>query len=724
MGTKMIDFDYKLIRDEGDGEVIFEPSVIPKRLENLVYIKAANSSGKSTFLNILAVSLYGLKNPNIDPSLIKKMNSLINSNHQTLEAKISIQNRKGLPELIATIHDGKYEVKKIENGKEKLILPDRFDREYNLIYDIPHNPTERLNELAQEIENFQRNLGTDVLSFSKYLASTIKEIQDSRDPNKLSKLEGEVRENEGHLDKTNRELVEQKEKLDVLQKLLHIKFFIEYKIRKDTAERKIKQISNDTERDKGEKKSKRMHSEKLLNDIKLTFARINNSREESIKIFNEYLPDDQKVSLNKWKKVQNYEDTSIEDYISDTSFGESLIRLSSEFSIFFTKEIEKKEYALAIKEWEIYTEIIQFFQSLADSHKNEEIILPGIEKTIDGFVTLLYSKNQQNSIKKQKHDAIRTSIKKLTDIESDVELLKTRYFKEYHKQKDEEESTVEDKTDLVSIQLKSLGSDIKEYQRKYDLYRDKCNNYGITLLNAESNLQKVLSLNQLPKICKEYTEDQLIEEINTLALDVTTIQREKKNLEGELKHTQKTIDMLRQKKVHKFHNKSDHINRLHQISLILSQKLLKKYADYIKKISEQKMQEIDLKDEEQMRYYDELSKYLAKKIDSVIYIGKTYKVDKLDLINEKITTKNGKTIRFLDFGTGESQATFLRGILETAKTDKRKIIALFDEVGMIDDTRLSQVTDSLKKLYEEDQLLIGIVVQKGQPGQVEIMGLV
>jgi hypothetical protein len=151
---------------------------------------------------------------------------------------------------------------------------------------------------------------------------------------------------------------------------------------------------------------------------------------------------------------------------------------------------------------------------------------------------------------------------------------------------------------------------------------------------------------------------------------------------------------------------------------------LKKYGDYIKKISERRLQEINLDDEEQAKYYDELSKYLAKKIDSVIYIGKTYKVAKLDLISEEISTKDGKIIRFLDFGTGESQATFLRGILETAKTDKRKIIALFDEVGMIDDKRLSQVTDSLKKLYEEDKLLIGVVVQKGQLDAVEIKSLI
>jgi exonuclease SbcC len=720
----MIEFDYKIVRDEGDREVIFEPTVIPKSLKNLVYIKAANSSGKSTFLNILAIGLYGLKNPNIDESLIKKMNGLIESNHQTLEAKIVIQNRKGQPELISTIRNGKYEVKKIENGKEKLILPDRFEREYNLIYDIPHNPTERLNELTQEIENYQRNLGSDVSDFSKYLTATIKEIQDSRDPNKLKKLETEFRANEAHLFTTNRELATSKEKLDAIQKLLHIKFFIEYKNKKEQTQRKITQISTESERQKGERKTKRTHGAKLLNDITLTLANINKSREELIKILNEYLPETQKDSLMKWKKIKNYEDLNLDEYISDDLFGDSLSKLSSEFATFFSIEGERKEYKNAIKEWEIYTEIIQFFQSLSDSHKNQEIILPGIERTIDDFVTLLYSKNEQNSLMKQKYDAINGAIKKLIDIKNDIDLLKTKYFKEFVKQKEVDDSTITDKEDLTTHRLKALGDELKECQRKYDIYREKCSDYGITSMNAVPSLEKVLSLSQLPRACKEYTENQLVDEINELGKEVTIIQRDKKNLEGEIKHTQKIIETLRERKVHKFHDKVEQIHKLFQISQVLSQKLLKKYGDYIKKISERKVKDINLNDKEQKRYYEELSAYLAKMIDSVIYIGKTYKVAKLDLINEEISTKDGKKIRFLDFGTGESQATFLRGILETARTDKRRIIALFDEVGMIDDKRLAQVTDSLKKMYEEDQLLLGIVVQKGQPDEVEIEPLI
>lgn len=72
-----------------------------------------------------------------------------------------------------------------------------------------------------------------------------------------------------------------------------------------------------------------------------------------------------------------------------------------------------------------------------------------------------------------------------------------------------------------------------------------------------------------------------------------------------------------------------------------------------------------------------------------------------------------------DFGTGESQATYLKSLLATSRSDKRKSIILFDEVGMIDDIRLDQVIESLRKSYEEEKVLLGIIVQKGQKVEIK-----
>ena len=62
-------------------------------------------------------------------------------------------------------------------------------------------------------------------------------------------------------------------------------------------------------------------------------------------------------------------------------------------------------------------------------------------------------------------------------------------------------------------------------------------------------------------------------------------------------------------------------------------------------------------------------------------------------------------------GTGQSQSAYLTGLLNT-KDDRRKIIALFDEVAMMDSVSLESIYKKFRELYESDRLIAGIVVQK------------
>lgn len=719
----MITFDYQLLKNEGDQEVNYGPSVIPKEIDNLLYIKAANSSGKSTFLNIIALGLYGQKTPNIDKSLEKKMNSLMDLKHQKLEAQFKIENRKGMVELISTISYGKIELIKIENGKEKVILPDRFMREYNLIYDIPRDPTDRLKELTQEIASFQQYLGNDVSEFSKYLANTVKEIQGSRDPKRLSILEKENKENYHHLTKCSTEIVELQEKLDILEKFFYTKFFKEYREKKDETEKKIKSINRNEELNSEKKKKERLHSQKNFSDMKILMATINNSHDELTKDLIEYLPQDQIKNIDRWKNFEIIEDTKIDDYVTDKDFGVIANRDIESFSEIFDQELEKKEYKIANTEWQIYHEIIQFFERLSSEHQNENIILPGVDKTIKDFIELLIIKNQNNAKLKRKFDTIKLINDRLIQLKDNIDRLKGRYFNEYQTQKSIEEGVIDDSEDLVSLKLKSLRQDMLVQQHKYDYFKEKCHQFEVVNNNLDKSYEAFSNSKKLLKIYKAYTESQLEEEISSQTQELSKLKREKNKLDGQIKHSQKEIENLRGQKEHKYMEKLELIEKLQKKTQILSGMIKSKFKNYISNISSDR-QSIDLTDPEQNRYYNELSKYLAKRLDTIIYIGKTYKVIKLDLIEEIITTDTGKTIKFTDFGTGESQATFLKGILETARTDKRKIIALFDEVGMIDDLRLSQVTDSLRRLYEEDRLLVGIVVQRAQANEVEIKKLI
>ena len=90
----MIKYDYYIERVNENR--FFKPSEIPTKLPNLVIIEGPNSKGKSTLLNIIALSMFGNRRDKLNPALISKMNQLLDSDHQKLKFSFEItdQNNK------------------------------------------------------------------------------------------------------------------------------------------------------------------------------------------------------------------------------------------------------------------------------------------------------------------------------------------------------------------------------------------------------------------------------------------------------------------------------------------------------------------------------------------------------------------------------------------------------------------------------------------------------
>lgn len=218
-----------MIRDEGLEKHEYKPEEIPKKFCNLAYIKAPNSSGKSTLLNVIALGLFASNNKKIDPAIKKKLASLSDLKHQVLNAEFTIEDKFGNIELKSKIINGKPNLIKIVNRKEQTITSDRFENEYNLIYDLPSNPTERLKELTTEIEIYQERLGNQILRFSDYLSRVLKEISDSQDPKKIGQLDSQLSQLKKHLKQWNETKESIEEKNEKLKRFFSMKYYIFYK---------------------------------------------------------------------------------------------------------------------------------------------------------------------------------------------------------------------------------------------------------------------------------------------------------------------------------------------------------------------------------------------------------------------------------------------------------------------------------------------------------------
>ena len=103
-----------------------------------------------------------------------------------------------------------------------------------------------------------------------------------------------------------------------------------------------------------------------------------------------------------------------------------------------------------------------------------------------------------------------------------------------------------------------------------------------------------------------------------------------------------------------------------------------------------------------------------------IHTGEEIAVKKVNLFKQTIESHEGGIYYLSQMGTGQTQAAYLKSLLST--DDDRTIIAMFDEVGLMDETTLSVIKNKIRELYESNRLLLGLIVQKKDEGS-EIIDL-
>lgn len=210
---------------------IFKPT-IPRILPNVALIEGPNSSGKSFLLNILALSMYGLENEKINSALRNKMKALMDSQYQQLIFEVNIANENENIRIISK--KKKPEMPEIflfesRNGKkEKPLSYENFKNKYNLIYDIPDRPTEKLNQLTEEIREEQQRYGNRIGNLNLHINTIINQISESGDPNRLSELRNKKDEIQTNKDELIVERDHTQNVLDILEKYMYLKFFDEY----------------------------------------------------------------------------------------------------------------------------------------------------------------------------------------------------------------------------------------------------------------------------------------------------------------------------------------------------------------------------------------------------------------------------------------------------------------------------------------------------------------
>jgi exonuclease SbcC len=708
----MITYDYKIERRISENKKqTFGPNGIPTELPNVVYIEGPNSSGKSTLLNIIALGLFGLKSNKIDPMLLRRMNTLVSSDYQKLAFKVEISSTEGTPILRSRKSDpNSSEIFLEESADGKIFKPitsETFEGKYNLIYDIPNNPTERLYDLVEELREEQLRYGNRFKEFGWFLRGILKEITQGRDTNRLKEIENRLTEVKERNEDLGSELPALEAFLDLLEKHAYVKFYYYYQnecMRLEDARRKIEEKSEELAR--SERKISRK-SKKLRKRISESQGNFIQHYNEATPLISSLLSKKEKQRFEIWKDINLY-DTCEDD----------LKRIQAEtihYLNVFGTQIDRSQTDDSFRDASLLKRIIDALSEFEDS----SFTIPKIKVTIRELMSILRQESEKTYALMSRYQNLNSATEQLESLKEDTEKLLNELH-EFGETSSEGDALTEAYTGSFyeeQSQLRNLRNELKDAKEKRDEFLRKCLSKNLSKKSLEQSSFKefieTLPKNDELKPLISLTETQIEAKISALEKEINDKRGERNSLEVYIEQYKAERENLQKQKPHKFEEYRPHLQDLLQKIESTSQRLLDKYNNNIRGLMNKKIKKSEIEaDESLKRYFQEVSKYLAHRISFFRHIDTIYQAKAVDLISGVIITEDASTIHLADMGTGQSQSAYLLGLLNV-KNDNRKIIALFDEIAMMDDSSLEPIYEKLRELYEAERLLLGILVQKG-----------
>ncbi len=697
----MIKYEYQLKTNLGNKEEVFLPE-FPKELPDLVYFEGPNSSGKSTLLHLLALSFGGHEDEKIRNSLKDKLENLLSGEQHKLSFSFDIVNRHGEVELIAKKKVGGNV--ELRDGSGGIVNPSKFKKKYNLIYDIPEEPTKRLPELTREIQHLQSLFSNKLETFSSYLRSLIQEIKEAKDPDKIGLKEGQLRQRK-------EDALKFKTTFDHLMMVdknvkthTYIRFYIANKKAFDDTKAALSQVDKV---DRVERKKDSQVRQSIIDMEKL----LNTMLAEVLSIYEKTRPILDGI-LNKRKFSKSLSDWDDIDWKHEfrcpTSVPEILI---DDFLNEIKRQIKVEE------EGPIYLErkLCKELKSLLINYSTQNVHIPGIENSIKDYIDLLNNKIEGADLKDKEVESLKSLFKSLADIKSKFEHVAARvlpqlgaYNREYKNKNFDCSSSVDD------FQRQGLEDKLRQAKEKLNQYRFSCEKLGLPEEAIVANYSVAMSI----KPYCQFDEQTLLDEIEQNQKKLDQVKDDLRKADSSVEYLEDELNRLRNKQEHRYHA---HLPLLLRIDNIINSRMRSKIVQNGRWLAEiidnsKKFVPPTARETERKEYFEKLFCYLGRRIGKIRHIRDEYVVEKVDLIKKQIIAKGGAVIQLADMGTGQGQSAYLTGLLSA--DDGRKIIALFDEVAMMDEVSLGDVKRRMVDLYSSDLLLLGVIVQKGSERRV------
>lgn len=678
----MIEYDYTLERNEEDDVVTYTPR-FSQNMENLVEIQAPNSSGKSTLLNAVALAFYGYDNENIDQELRSEIKNLVEMPHQDIEFEIELEDEDCRIVSKKDQDSKRPKVRDLSGETDRPLTKEEFRDRFSLIYDIPNNPLNRIKELSKRAEDELYAIEKQLHEFQKYVNGVVEEIDEQLDPEELESFKekrSDLSEEYEDLKKKEEEL---KEKLKLKEKFTYTRFVDEYR-------KKLNEIKKKIEKLEGEGTDKKDLSS-LMKDFNEDLQKLRKLHNETVSLSLELFKDDEVSELTSLSLDPGKE--------SNYKFDPDTDEILSSFNQKVKKEIDEIEQSDEYVEYKFYDELVNTLRKYMD----RDVDLP-ISESLEDFTKGILDEMEEKEEVNNRKSKLKQLTNNLEVIEEDIQAIRKNYTKELRKRDEEEDIAGEESR----RRLEQLRSQETNYEEKLEEYMQRY---------AQVNSPEMGEIREKDEEGKiglwwEQEEEKLRNDIEEKKDKLEELEEREEELKHNIDELDDLIEEMEEKEPHKYKEHEEDLIELSEIvGKVLSE--IKTYKEYTESIQDKE----EIKDEEEQKYFNALFSYLGDRMGIVKHDDAKFTVEKVNLVEEKIKTEEGKVIRFSDFGTGQSQSAYLKSVLNTS--DDRKVIALIDEVAMMDSESLDQVYEKLREMKSEGKLLLGIVVRKSNEVKVK-----
>ncbi|NLE03220.1 MAG: hypothetical protein GX638_00255, partial [Crenarchaeota archaeon] len=470
----MIKINYEIIRDENDEKVIFTPPSEFKEIPNIALIEGPNSSGKSTILNLIALSFDGIKSTQISKSLRGKMQSLL-QNYQELNFSIEIEGQDYKLLFTRDLSSGQQiKIYEIKNDVKKPISTDNLNLKYNLIYDIPDDPVGRLNQLTNTISFNQKNILSQIRRLRDYIRSQIIELSNSKDPKKIERSKNKIEELRSKVENYSNEHEKQLSNCDILEQYYYHKFAKKYLKEINDYSKLINDIKQKEGKTENAQKKIKFNS-KNYQKVKRYIDSIENESNQIIHHLVKLFPQELKL-LQEWD-TYNYSEC-----INTYNFSRGIKAIIEKIdNLLNQKKTKNENIKKEIEKSEFLTTIINVLKNF----QTKDITIPGINQNIKDYLKLLEEENSHYKSKADNYNLVDELSQKIKAILKDVDVLQNELLPLLSKEDFQVNSSFEiDENEL----RKTLNNTLKQYEickEKYIKYRDECIKKGIDIDNQE-----------------------------------------------------------------------------------------------------------------------------------------------------------------------------------------------------------------------------------------------